>query len=268
VTTAKNLQSNVDGRLLWLELLKAIDSALPKDTRPADKRLETEEDIAQRPELHILGIECEFMPDIAPWQASVQRYYASSKPAAPAAAGIPAVGDATAQNAAAPVTGQTADANATPPAAPPSTPAPPSADATATATPEGGVAASNGGWIIEIKGYHLHNSIDKFKVGQEGEGEEFLKSTIIKNLELGKVNLPDARAANPSTSRFPTWESKCRSCSRTRRFVRSRFTPRHPKTRTAVRQPRGLLRSPALARPAPQVPSNSRRHSNFANIIS
>ena len=34
VTTAKNLQSNVDGRLLWLELFKAIDAALPRDTRP------------------------------------------------------------------------------------------------------------------------------------------------------------------------------------------------------------------------------------------
>ena len=31
----QNLQSNVDGRLLWLELLKAVDSAMPKDTRPA-----------------------------------------------------------------------------------------------------------------------------------------------------------------------------------------------------------------------------------------
>src|SRR5262249_1705024 len=64
VTTAKNLQSNVDGRLLWLELFKAVDAALPKDTRPSDKRQETEKDIAQRDELHIEGIECEFMSDI------------------------------------------------------------------------------------------------------------------------------------------------------------------------------------------------------------
>src|SRR5215213_8667108 len=62
VTTAKNLQSNVDGRLLWIELLKAIDVAIPKDPRPPEKRAETEEDIAQRPEIHIEGIECVFMP--------------------------------------------------------------------------------------------------------------------------------------------------------------------------------------------------------------
>ncbi len=75
VTTAKNLQSNVDGRLLWIELLKAIHTALPKDPRTADKRPETEEDIAQRPRLHIEAIECEFMPDIAAWQSSVQRHF-------------------------------------------------------------------------------------------------------------------------------------------------------------------------------------------------
>jgi uncharacterized protein (DUF2249 family) len=43
-----------------------------------------------------------------------------------------------------------------------------------------------------LRGYHLHNNLEgKFAVGKEGEGEEFLKSTIIKNLELGKVKLPD-----------------------------------------------------------------------------
>jgi type IV pilus assembly protein PilM len=189
VTTAKNLQSNVDGRLLWLELFKAIDVAIPKDTRPPDKRQETEEDIAQRPEIHIEGIECEFMPDIAPWQAAVQRYYTpAAKPAAPAAAA--AGGDATAQNGtAAPAGASPADATAAAPAAPA-----PAADPTAAppADATAGAAASNSGWIIEIRGFHLHNNLEgKFKVGPEGEGEEFLKSTIIKNLELAKVKLPD-----------------------------------------------------------------------------
>src|SRR5262249_33219709 len=40
VKIAHNLQSNVDGRLLWIELLKAIDSALPKDKRPEKDRKE------------------------------------------------------------------------------------------------------------------------------------------------------------------------------------------------------------------------------------
>ncbi len=33
-TIGNNLQSNVDGRLLWLEVLKGVDAALPKDTPP------------------------------------------------------------------------------------------------------------------------------------------------------------------------------------------------------------------------------------------
>jgi type IV pilus assembly protein PilM len=181
VTTAKNLQSNVDGRLLWLELFKAIDAALPKDMRPADKRQETEDDIAKREELHIEGIECEYKPDISGWQAGIQKFYTpAAKPAAPPAA--------------APAAGQTADAagNATPPATPAApaadqaaTPAAPVADATATPPAEGAAAATNAGWIIELRGYHLHNSLPS------DEGEEFLKRTIIKNLELGKVKLPD-----------------------------------------------------------------------------
>src|SRR6476469_2583085 len=120
VTTAKNLQSNVDGRLLWLELFKAIDLAMPRDTRPPEKRLETEDDISKREEIHIEGIECEFVPDIAAWQTGAQRYYTPPpKPEAPAAAAAP--------GGAAPAPGQTADANAAAPATPPATPAAPAA---------------------------------------------------------------------------------------------------------------------------------------------
>jgi type IV pilus assembly protein PilM len=194
VTTAKNLQSNVDGRLLWLELFKAIDAAMPKDMRPPEKRQETEKDIAQREELHIEAIECEFMPDITPWQTSIQRFYTPPpKPGAPATPAAPAAADAAAQNgAAAPAPGQTADAGAAANATPASPPAAaPTPDATATA-PADAAASANSGWIIELRGYHLHNNLEgKFAVGKEGEGEEFLKSTIIKNLELSKVKLPD-----------------------------------------------------------------------------
>jgi hypothetical protein len=91
----------------------------------------------------------------------------------------------------APAAGQVPDAAT--PATPPATPPAPAAGDTAAQPPaEGAPATSNSGWIIELRGYHLHNNLDgKFKVGAEGEGEEFLKSTIIKNLELGKVKLPD-----------------------------------------------------------------------------
>ena len=58
VTTAQNLVSNVEGRLLWLELLKAVDAALPKDMRPAEERKETAEDVTgpQRTAHHVDGL--------------------------------------------------------------------------------------------------------------------------------------------------------------------------------------------------------------------
>ena len=65
VQIGENLRSNVDGRLLWLELLKAIDTALPKDPRPLEERKETAEDVSSRPELHIEHVECEYFEDLS-----------------------------------------------------------------------------------------------------------------------------------------------------------------------------------------------------------
>ena len=51
------LTSNVEGRLRWLELIKAIDAALPKDERP---REETAEHVMSRNELHITAIDNQY----------------------------------------------------------------------------------------------------------------------------------------------------------------------------------------------------------------
>jgi type IV pilus assembly protein PilM len=232
VKIGDNLQSNVDGRLLWLELLKAIDAALPKDERPADQRKETPEDVAQRPELHIQSMECEFFPDVSTWHASILPYYEGARrgisaeaveakvvgEAAPAE-GAPAesaTGETSAEGAAA---GETAPADQaateTPPAETPAPepPAAPVADAAATTDPAvdpaaagaidpitglpvEGAAAGGGltgeGWIIEIRGYHFHNSLDEPKVDlRSNEGTQFVRNTFIKNLENGTVKLPD-----------------------------------------------------------------------------
>jgi type IV pilus assembly protein PilM len=197
-----SLQSNVDGRLMWLEVLKAIDAALPKDTRPAAEKKETEEDIAKRPELHIQSIDCEYMPDLTAWHAKW----------VPAAAS-PAGDTITDPNAPPPAEGATPPAEgATPPAegaattTPPPAEAPPAtppADATATPPAEGaidpatglpvagGTGLAAGGWIIELKGYHLHNSLIDQKVDVGDESEAFVQNTLIKNLESGTVMLPD-----------------------------------------------------------------------------
>ncbi|HEX5470710.1 MAG TPA: pilus assembly protein PilM, partial [Lacipirellulaceae bacterium] len=182
VTTAQNLQSNVDGRLLWLEMLKGINAALPQDPRPLDKRQDTEEDIAKRDELHIEGMECEYMPDLTNWRNFVQKWYTpppKPKAAAPVnAAGTPATpADAAAQ--AIPPAGQVA----------------PTADPNVTPSPDA-AAAANSGWVVELRGYHLHNSIPG-KVNVGDEGEEFIKNTFFKNLETGTVKLPDGPGGKP-----------------------------------------------------------------------
>ena len=64
----KNIVGNVEGRLLWAEVLKAIDYSLPHDPdgRPKPK------DIRDRNELHITEVECERRFDLAGWYTEVQ----------------------------------------------------------------------------------------------------------------------------------------------------------------------------------------------------
>jgi type IV pilus assembly protein PilM len=208
-----NLQSNVDGRLLWLELLKAIDAALPKDTRPPEERKESAEDVAQRTELHIESMDCEFMADIAPWYGSIQKLYRSSAPeAAPAADAAAADGAAeTADGAAVTADGQPVaedTAAAVDPAADPAAAVDPMAAATdpmadpmAEADPNAAPAAtgqSGPGWIIQLRGYHLHNSLPDQKVDLIGdEADQFIINSFFRNLESGTVKLPDGPNGAP-----------------------------------------------------------------------
>ncbi len=161
-TTGEKLVSNIEGRLRWLELLKAIDVALPKDSRPAEEKKETAEDISKRNELHIVSMETQHFTDIGTeWMSVVQAAYddAQGQTAAGAAATAP-------QDAAMP------------------------ADASEFADPATAGAASGGalsgpGWVIQLTGFHYHNS------DPQNERGEFVKSTLIKNLEEGTVSLPD-----------------------------------------------------------------------------
>jgi type IV pilus assembly protein PilM len=233
-----NLQSNVDGRLLWLEVLKAIDAALPKDTRPPEQRKESVEDVVKRQELHIESMDCEYFEDLSRWHAAIAQLHVAAKTDTPkpAAAATPPNGDAaqptdsttTAPGAeATPADGaptDTAQLDAAQPdgATPPATEAPagdlaaaqPATDATAietgsdttidpNATPaidpetgqpieEGAGGLTGPGWVIEIRGYHLHNTLrGDQNITVPYEGENFIINTFFKNLETGTVQLPD-----------------------------------------------------------------------------
>jgi type IV pilus assembly protein PilM len=45
------------------------------------------------------------------------------------------------------------------------------------------------GWIIQLKGYHYHNSLES---GEE-EGAQYLVTTLLKELQSGRVDLPVAQ---------------------------------------------------------------------------
>jgi hypothetical protein len=199
-TTGEGLVGNVDGRLVWLEMLKTLNQCLPP--YPPDKP--RPEEIAEREELHITELNCERFADVRTWytQAIQDRIkaqhaplIAAAAPAAPAPGAAPA-----AEGAAAPADGAAPPADgAAPPAdgAAPPAGAAPAADAAAApdasaATPEAAPdpGPEGAGWIVQLRGYHYHNKdVDKAAPGYVS-GSGFVRDTLMKQLRDGKVQLP------------------------------------------------------------------------------
>lgn len=195
-----HLVGNVEGRLRWLELLKAIDEILPTDPK------ERPDDVKQRRELYITNIECQYTEDVSTWFEGAKKYYqgpegagGSKAAAAPAAnatppaatnpAGAPALG-AGGGGLAGGGGGLTMGGNAPTPAGNPT--ATPNAAGGASAGGEGGTVSGpkDKGWIIKIEGYHFHNDPKLFPMNDIGE--EYLRKTLIDGLMNGKVSLPTA----------------------------------------------------------------------------
>ena len=200
VETGKNLVSNVEGRLLWLEMLKALDSALPKDLRPAEERKETAEDVTIRNEFHITSMDCEFIPDASVWYAGVQPLIAEAQQStrrigatdkvAPADGDTPADGATPAEGDVAAADGQALPDE--------QVPDPAAADPGALADDGSGAATeiappSGPAWIIQLQGYHFHNTYPRKPelVSPNDEGKEFIENTFCQALTNGSVKLPD-----------------------------------------------------------------------------
>jgi type IV pilus assembly protein PilM len=158
----EGLVGNVDGRLLWLEMMTALSQCLPKDeSRP--------EDIMDRNEVHIRELECEWQADLGTWyQAGVaekiKEMKASMMPAPPPAPPAPPGEGA-----------PPADANE--PAAPDGAAAP----AAATPLPED-TGPKGPGWVIQLRGEHYHN--------KNSEGSAYVRDTLVKNLSDKEIVLP------------------------------------------------------------------------------
>ncbi len=151
-------------RFETLDMLRAVETLLPRDE--ADP---IPENPADRQELLIDRMDCQYFPELSAWFAGLKQQWAETHakeedeevdaPEAPAvAAGEPAAEG-----------GQPA--------------APPDATAVEGAKPNANSGPTGPGWVVELQGHHFHNE-DRHK---PMEGAQYVRSTLIKNL-LGEGN--------------------------------------------------------------------------------
>ena len=157
-TTGADLVSNVEGRVLWLEMLKGLQSAMPRDPRPAEERKQTREDISDRNELHFLAMDSKRFDDLeGEWFATVEPAYMKAR----------GLGGGDDDFEAEEVDFESGGEDGG------------FEDGPAVGSLEGP------GWVIQLTGYHYHN------LDPKNDTSRFVKNTIIKSLEDGTVMLPD-----------------------------------------------------------------------------
>ena len=149
-------------RFQMMDMLRAVNSLLPQDP-PGNVPAE----LADRKELHIDRMDCEYFPDLARWFSSVEQAWAQTHPTDGAAS------EMTAGDSGAPVE-PAAAVNADAPEGLPTDGLP--AGTPAMRGPKGP------GWVIELTGHHFHNE-DHHKPNQTAQ---FVRSTIVKGLLAGE----------------------------------------------------------------------------------
>jgi len=167
----RHLLSNVEGRLRWLELLKAVNHCLPSDPplRSDDKPVP----ISERNELHVTNLDCQYFEDVSQWYANAKKWeVVGSRSPQPQPQPQPNTQPAPAS----------ADTGGVPGQIPGAT-APEGASLTPAPQAEG---PKGPGWIVRLEGYHYHNA-DRIN-----QGAQYVRNTLIHNLLHEKVDLPAA----------------------------------------------------------------------------
>ena len=173
-TVGQHVVENVEGRLRWLELLKAVGDCLPSDP-PG----QTQQDISLHNQLFIDSLRCQFMPNIGTWESYVAAASAPKPGATPGAGGPDAV------------------PTATPPAG--SGPAATAVPAATAATDAAGTLGAEGpqdpGWLVTIQGHHFHNPRQS---GGGLGGELYVSREFLDKLRNGVVFLPTNDPMGPA----------------------------------------------------------------------
>jgi type IV pilus assembly protein PilM len=195
-----------DRRLLWLELLKAINKALPpmqdgllpQMPTPDVKTLPFE----KRKDLKIEYIETEFFPDLATWFTdTVKEKYLQLNPelakkpadgAAPPDGGAPLDASAPVDGSAAPAPDMLAGSPDAAAGYMPGGPGGMTGDPNVETGPQTDLSGvqvqgpTGPGWVIEIKGYHYYND-PKDRLNY---GPLHVRNTLLKQLKEGYIDLP------------------------------------------------------------------------------
>ncbi|MBA2115717.1 pilus assembly protein PilM [Bremerella alba] len=193
---------NEENRRLWPELMKAITVSLPTDPELALGRV-SDKPIDQRPDLQIEAIESQYFPDLSMWYTeAVKMKYAvtletrkvilrrleEGKEASPSIdkeLAEEVAAEAAAAGETAPVEEETGSTEGTA--------AEEEADVDLTevegeADPEdelAGPSAEESGWVVQITGYHFHNS----PAARENMGAQYVRNTLIDQLDRGSIEL-------------------------------------------------------------------------------
>ncbi len=177
----KEIVGNSETRVVWLELLTAVNSALPSETPERIKQLEKDpHGISKRKVIHIQKVESEYFgedgQDLSTWLADTKLPPPANNTAggygAPAADPLADTATETTEETTTDEEGSAEGGDA----------------AAAEATGATSMTPTGKGWVVEIFGYHYynypHNGDNKVGAG------EFVRQTLIKNLKEGKVKLP------------------------------------------------------------------------------
>jgi len=150
-----SLVQNVEGRLRWLELLRAVNSCLPRD--PEGK---LPEELELRQQLHVLSMECQKLDSADEWVNKMKQegWLASEGTSGGAESGTSAGGSG-------------------------------EGGSGASATPAGGSGGEGDAttWLITLQGYHYHNDPEAFR---DNIGAQYLRNTLLSKLRAADVLLP------------------------------------------------------------------------------
>jgi hypothetical protein len=150
--------------MLWLEVLKAINQCLPYETGRLEDKIR--KDIELRNELHISGLECAWTDNLQNWFAKVRNDYQPAPGEKLLAAAAPAPRPGPGQR---PGFGPAAPAGGGPP------------------------GLQGPGYVLMLTGCHYHNR----DIPGQKVGAEFVRRTLIDNLQTLKVVLPKGDGDHP-----------------------------------------------------------------------